>query len=59
LRGLAGVLLAVGVGDRDLGGVDGDVGLAELAELAQLRVREGRLLGAAAAEDHNLLDAAA
>ena len=40
--------------ELELGGVDDDVGARQLAELAQLGVREGRLRRPAAAEDDHL-----
>ena len=42
--------------ELELGRVDDDVGARQLAELAQLRVRERRLRGPAAAEDDHLGD---
>ena len=42
----------------DLVGADGDVGVRQLAELPDLRVREGRLGRATSAEEVDLLDAA-
>ena len=52
-----------GVGDRqgavELAGIDDDVGVGELAQLAELGVGEGRLGGAAAAGDDHLAHARA
>ena len=43
--------------ELEVGGVDDDVGAGELAELADLDRRPGRLHGAAAADDEDLADA--
>jgi hypothetical protein len=47
------------VGERELGRVDEDVGVGQVAELAQLRVREGGLFRAAPGDDDDLADTAA
>ncbi len=58
-RRRAGVGVGDPVGERELVGVDDHVRVGELAELEQLGVGEGRLLGAAAGDHEDLADLAA
>jgi hypothetical protein len=61
LRGAGGVALQPGAAERvhlGVAGVDDDVGVGHLAQLEQLRVREGGLRRTAPAEHHDLPDGA-